>query len=478
MSRSLQFVYPNQFESSDHYYTRVLNAQIHPLVAYFFRFDAERIVKRFCHLNPMVDPIVLKELLTYKPRFLKWAGGDLFHVTTEKGIRRMVVIEVNSSPSGIKAMPTLTDYNEKGGYDFLITNTFAPMLSSRLVKNGRLAVLYDKNLMEASGYAAAMADHFNEKILLTPFYQNDESPLVRYNNRIMEIRTTTDNWEPIRGAFRYVTQRPWNRIPIELKTPILNPTLACLAGGRNKMVAAMAYELLNAELKGTGLQINFPETIRDATKEEIPLLIKRFGGHAVIKNPYSNAGQGVYTITSQMELDQFMTMDHPYNQFIVQSLIGNYRWSSEGTLGKFYHVGTVPNRKGDIFVSDLRMMICSTPDGFRPLAIYCRKAAKPLADELTDSTDSWEMLGTNLSVKIGEEKWSSDTGRLLLMDRKEFNSLGIGLDDLVNGFIQVALGVIAIDKMAHNFMTTKGKFRMKLFKSINRDKPLLDEILI
>lgn len=44
-------------------------------------------------------------------------------------------------------------------------------------------------------------------------------------------------------------------------------------------------------------------------------------------------------------------------QFIVQSLVGNASWSSVTRSGKFYHVGTIPNKKSNTFVSDLRMMV-------------------------------------------------------------------------------------------------------------------------
>lgn len=469
---------PGGFTPEKHFYERVLNATIHPLVSYFFRFDLERLISRYCHLNPQVDKEILESILRYTPRYLRWAGADLFHVTTAGGIRKMVIVEVNSSPSGQKSMPTLTDHDEQGGYSYLIKNTFAPLLLQRGIKGGRLAVIFDKNRMEAAGYASAMADHFQEEVLLTPFFESDPNPPVRFTQKQMEVRTEDGQWYPIRGAFRYVTQRPWNRIPVHTSTRILNPVLACLAGGRNKMIAAMAYELFNAELLGSGLTIIIPETIRDATKEEIPLLIRKFGGHAVVKVPYSNAGQGVFTITNESELDRFMEKEYPYDQFIVQSLIGNYHWSSQSALGKFYHVGTVPNRSRDIYVSDIRMMVCSTPNGFRPLAVYCRRANMPLADTIDPSGNSWEMLGTNLSVKTGLDSWKSDTSRLLLMDRKDFNVIGIGLDDLVNGFIQTVLGVVAIDKMAGNLVNKKGIFRFKLFRSINRDKPFIEEILL
>ena len=36
-------------------------------------------------------------------------------------------------------------------------------------------------------------------------------------------------------AVRYVTQRPWDRIPLNTKTLIMNPLVGCLAGGRNKV---------------------------------------------------------------------------------------------------------------------------------------------------------------------------------------------------------------------------------------------------
>ncbi len=88
------------------------------------------------------------------------------------------------------------------------------------------------------------------------------------------------------------------------------------------------------------------------------------------------------------------------------------------------------------------------------------------------------MLGTNLSIKKGENEWDSDTKRLMLMDRRDFNKLGLGLDDLIEAYIQTVLSTIAIDKMAANLYNSKGKFRMKLFKSLNNDETLLNELLM
>ena len=62
------------------------------------------------------------------------------------------------------------------------------------------------------------------------------------------------------------------------------------------------------------------------------------------------------------------------------------------------------------------------------------------------------------------------------MDRRDFNKLGIGLDDLIEAYIQTVLSMVAIDKMAQTLFNKQGKFRMRLFQSLNDDPGLLHEI--
>lgn len=478
MQKKAQIFQPGSFEPHDHWYPKALNATIHPLVSFFLNLTEDRIIKRYCHLHPKVKPDYLKEQLTYRPKFFVWAGADLMHVTNENGKRQMVVIENNSCPSGQKSMPLLNDNQEQGGYRLLMERTIKPTLQrkKRVVK-GDLAVVYDKNEMEASGYAKAMADIFGEQVHYVPFYKDNPDPDVQYKDGVMHIRTEAGEWVPIRAAFRYLTQKPWNRLPIHSKTHILNPTVACLAGGRNKMVAAKAYDFFNTELRESGLEIVTPETIWDVSKAEIPLWVNQMGGQAVVKIPYSNAGQGVFTIVDEQELNAFMAQDFDYERFIVQSLIGNYNWSSISRRGRLYHVGTMPSPKGNTYVADLRVMISATPEGFKPLCVYARRALKPLEDHIQTGTDSWNMLGTNLSIKNEDGSWGSDTNRLMLMDRRDFNKLGVGLDDMIEAYIQTVLSTIAIDRMAKNLHNTKGKFRSRLFKSLNNDEGLINEIL-
>jgi hypothetical protein len=474
-----EIVQPGSFEAERHFYPRVLNAHIHPLASFFFNLSHERIISRYCHLNPRVDPQALRDILSDQPKHFLWGGADLIHCTSADGKRRMVVIETNSSPSGNKSMPLLVDHDDQGSYRQLVQRTFVPLIKKQRSPKGEVAVLYDKNYMENSGYAAVLADCLGRPVCLVPFFATAGEKYVRSRNGGIEIRKSDESneWMPVRAALRYVTQQPWSRIPVNTRTLLFNPIVACLAGGRNKLVASMAYDLLNADLQGTGLAVSVPETIREVSKAEVPLILKTLGNKGVIKVPYSNAGQGVYTITRPADLEAFLAQEFVYDRFVVQSLIGNYQWSSNSKKGQFYQVGTVPDKRNKLYVADVRMTIGSSASGYYPCAVYARRARDPLLNELGPDTNSWDMLVTNLSLKVGVDSWNTDTSRLLLFDRRDFNRIGIGLDALISGFIQGVLAMTAIDRMANSLLTSKGRFRMKLFRSINNDPALHSEIL-
>jgi hypothetical protein len=472
---SVRLVAPDSFQVERHYYPRVPNARLHPLVRYFLGLGNRRIATRYCHLHPEVAVDAVHAALDRTCRYFRWAGADLFHVATSRGVRHNVVIEVNSSPSGMKSMPLIDDDDDLGGYRKLLERSFLPLLRRRALPKGRLAVLWDKNEMETTGYAAAMAELTGEDVLLV-HCPADASEHIRWRDGVLFVDMNGEE-VPIRAAFRYVTQRPWTRIPPITRTAMLNPVVVCLAGGRNKLLAAKAYDFYNGQLAPTGLAIRTPETIWDVSINEVPLWVARMGGVAVVKDPYSNAGQGVFTITSPEELEAFMTRKHRYDQFIVQALIGNSAWSSKTKDGCFYHVGTTPNRRGEIYVADLRFMLGNGPGGFYPIALYARRARAPLSQSLTAGQSSWDMLGTNLSVKNADGSFSTEPDRLMLMDSRDFNHLGVGLDDLTEAYIQTALSVTAIDEMASQLITKKSAFRRRFFANLVPDPTLSAELM-
>ncbi|KAH8933566.1 hypothetical protein BDL97_18G036600 [Sphagnum fallax] len=345
--QDVELIEQGTFEPTEHFYPRVLNAQIHPLVRSFLSLGNNRIIKRYCHLHPEANPAAVAKVLKASTRYFQWGGADLFSTTTDRGQKRFVVVETNSCPSGQKSMPLANEdasESEQAGYRTLLEKSVMPTLragkfNGHPLPQGKLAVLYDKNKMEASGYAATLADLTGEPVYLVPCYAEDLHPKVRCReDGVLEICTSpavTDEfgkacvsmysdgqespvWEPVRAALRYVTQRPWTRLPPLTRTLVFNPVLACLAGGRNKMLAAKAYDIYNAEIAHTGLTIHTPETIWDVAKPEVPLWVGRMGGLAVVKVPYANAGQGVWTITHEKELHAFMSIEHRYDRFIVQ----------------------------------------------------------------------------------------------------------------------------------------------------------------
>jgi hypothetical protein len=141
-------------------------------------------------------------------------------------------------------------------------------------------------------------------------------------------------------------------------------------------------------------------------REDVPAAVARLGGRAVVKVPYANAGQGVYTILGASELDAFMaatagtgaSVGQRYDTFIVQALVGSPGWSStwdaegdgDGAAGSgrpLYHVGTLPNARGETFVADLRVMVAGGPGGFAPVSLYARRARDPLLAELPPGGD-------------------------------------------------------------------------------------------
>jgi hypothetical protein len=122
--------------------------------------------------------------------------------------------------------------------------------------------------------------------------------------------------------------------------------------------------------------------------------------------------------------------------------------------------------------------VYATRDGFQPLAVYARRALLPLLTHLPPGgCDSWGMLGTNLSIKKPNGEWETDTSRLLLMDMKDFNRLGIAIDDLIDAYVQTCLATLAIDRMAMRLTKKNGIFDRDLYASINQDDGLLKEIM-
>ncbi len=470
-------IQPDQFKFQKYVYPQVINAQIHPIVKFFMTLSPERIIKRYCHLHPYVDPTDLKNILSYQCKHFTLAGSDLMYVTNESGKRTMLVIENNSCPSGQKSMPKVFENSDFWWYGKFIEEVVLPRINkSYTKKDWVLAVIFDKNEIENAGHASALATLADEEVHLVYCSAKTHKDVMRIKDEWIEINIPWKWRQRVRWWIRYVTQQPRKYIPIRCNTLLINPIISCLAWGRNKLVATKAYEKYNARIQHLWLKIMYPETVCDVSLEKIPYRVDRWGGKAVVKNPYSNAWQWVYTITNEKELKAFMEENHTYSKFIVQSLLWNAHRSSFWRTWRWYHVGTLPDKKWNTYVVDVRMRIINGINGFAPLSLNARRAKAPLPEDIYNTESSRDILGTNLSyIEDGVSK--TDSSRLILMDRIDFNQLWIWIDDLIEGYIQSVLSTIAIDKMSKSLLTKEWTFKSKTFSNLNNDPDLLKEIL-
>jgi hypothetical protein len=460
-----------------HFYPKVVAARVHPVVGEFMGLRQQDMAAIWHAAHASAEPGTALALLHRVPRRFRWGGSDLVHVVDESLGRSLVVLETNSCPSGQKSMPRLDPQQPQGGYRRLLEAAFLPMVEEAGPGDGGLAVLFDKNLMGNSGYAAALADISGEPVHLVPWFEDDPEPPARVReDGTIEVRPAGESgdWVPIRAALRYVTQRPWTRLPAVSRTVLMNPVLVCLAGGRNKTTAARAYERFNMRWAGRGLRIATPRTLCDVAWEEVAERVARMGGLAVVKVPYANAGQGIWTITGPRELQAFLDSPRRYERLLVQQLIGGEQWG--GDAPRLRHVGTTPDAQGRRFAVDLRVMVGAAPSGFFPVALYARRARLPLPAQPDPDTGSWEVLGTNLSKRLPDGSWDSETERLLLVDEREWDRLGLGLPELVEAYVQTVACLVAIDELADSLLGPGGRLvRTRLFAQ-NADAALLSEV--
>ena len=222
--------------------------------------------------------------------------------------------------------------------------------------------------------------------------------------------------------------------------------------------------------------IRTPDTIIDVRKSEIESCVAAMSGKAVIKMPFGNCGDGVYTICNKQELDRFLSTPHYYNNFLVQSLVGDFSWLNAKPENGFYHIGTIPNEMNEIFVYDLRMVVGGNEHGFIPISINGRRGRKPIVKDVSDEQNSWDILGTNLSVRINSNTWENESERVIAMSTDDFDQLGIGLDDLIDGYVQTVLSVVAIDKFCDCFMSESNELNYSMFSILNSDEKFVQEI--
>lgn len=442
---------PGEFNPDLHYYEKVKNKTIHPDVKIFLSYTKNDLIDKYVEQHKNIDKKTLENILIYQPKHFYWSGVDLYKTESNK----MIILETNSCPSGQKSMP-----DDIPGHRYtLLMQQFLYLSKTKSHIKGSLAVIYDINQMELSGYAKQLANLANEPVYYIEIHEKENKHIYWENGVLFVLNDGT--YIPIRAAFRFVTQKPWLKIPVKTQTFIYNPVIACLAGGRNKLIANKAYDNFNDEFSNTGIKIHKPLTLTDIDLKDIAEHVRNMNYCSVIKIPYSNSGQEVFIIRCEKDLNDFLreVNNFTYKKCIIQELITPKC--------------TEPDTSGNKYIYDLRFMNYHNGSNYVPLIMYARKAKSHFSNE--NMASSKDMYLTNLSERITGGGWVHHSERLILLDEKEYIMLNINIDNLVEAYFQCVFATIAIDKMADSLY--KDDFNIELFTKLNDDTSLITEII-
>jgi hypothetical protein len=447
-----KIIYPDDtVDRKRHYYPKVGEQSLHPTAKRFFSLSMDDKVALYRRRHPLADPTALKRLISYQPKYSFWIGNDFFPIYHDSR-SELALLESNSCPSGNKSLPvTNTGYNN---YQFLIEKSFLPQLKKRKLPNGKLAVIYDTNPMENEYYAQTIARLTGEEVIL--YYRHPAEPhrVIYRDEQLYLLHQGLP--VPIRGVFRYLTQYPWKVFRAKTTTFVFNPIEVCLSGGRNKLMANRAYRNFNGIFGAQGLAINYPHTVSYPDKESLEKKIKETGYRGVIKIPYLNKGQGVFTICGSGDWQRYLrcTSDSLTKDYLFQNLLGNETCSTDR---KKRHRFTRPDHNGNQYIYDLRMMCCSTAAGIVPVSAYARRSRDPVNRKTADpDRDSWNLFGTNISVRNSDGSFGTDPDRLLSLSGEEFPLLQLDLVDLTDAYFQTVFSMVAIDQLAISLSGQKG----------------------
>jgi hypothetical protein len=117
------------------------------------------------------------------------------------------------------------------------------------------------------------------------------------------------------------------------------------------------------------------------------------------KIPYSNTGQGVFTIVNREELNAFMQL-RPLSTInsLLKDLIKLYVEFRGNTEGSFYHTsGRYQDTRAKLLWQDYSPHMVSS-SSIKPLHA-CPQALSPLPDNLEGSQSSWEILSWGIHKK-------------------------------------------------------------------------------
>lgn len=97
----MEIIKPDQKPDPAYYfYPQALGANLHPTVKQLLDMSNAELANRYCERHSEADEKVLIKLMNSTAKFFRWAGADLIRAVDLAGREKMIVIEMNSCPSG------------------------------------------------------------------------------------------------------------------------------------------------------------------------------------------------------------------------------------------------------------------------------------------------------------------------------------------------------------------------------------------
>lgn len=138
------------------------------------------------------------------------------------------------------------------------------------------------------------------------------------------------------------------------------------------------------------------------------------------------------------------------------------------------------NLNNQLYASTVRIIACSDPSGFKMTAIRAARAARPFTSIRSEEnkllTDSIETLDEDAYITNLGTTGRSES-RAIIIDDAAMDALAIGIDDVVDGFMQTVFSIHAIEDMCKRFTTKDGELNLELLKELNPDPQLLAELI-
>lgn len=396
------------------------------------------LVSAWLRAKPGCDPHQLTTLLGVGAQEFRLSGVDLMPMRSSDGSLTFRVLELNSAPGFAYCMPGLDAW----------THAYVPTI--RALAEGLdetdlagLALLTESKIpVETDGFGLCL-ERFTGRpawVLGPPEIEQAEQAPTDGGVR-MRIGS-----REVRGGLRYLHAKPWMRLPPTAVGHFRNGTAIDLKGGRDKVAAHRAFAAFEAAMAPAGLRIDTPRSwiIDDAAAlvEALAALVEQ-ESWGVSKIRDGNSGFGIDFFDPSRVTDRAW----PRFPFVIQEMLSPPALAPDGCPGLLGARcrGDTDNAR---YAFDLRAVVHHTLGGFRPLALYGRRAATPLAS-LRPGTVTAAALDAALKVNIAVSTGGGfrlELERLLIGDAVGWHSMGLSVDDARRAMVQAMLATAAVDR--------------------------------